>query len=158
MSMKELSAKLEASGLKVLLVVSRFNDFLTRQLLAGAVDCLARHGASEDDITVAWVPGANEIPLAMQRAVVATNQGGPPEILAHGGGVLVPPGDAEALAAAISGLLSDRDRRLATARIAREQAEERFDITSHVNAVVDLYDELLSSPGGSGGEQWTSPS
>ena len=96
--------------------------------------------------------------MAMQRAVVATNRGGPPEILAHGGGVLVPPGDAEALAAAISGLLSDRDRRLAMARVAREQAAKRFDITSHVNAVVDFYDELLSSPGGSGGERWTSPS
>jgi len=96
--------------------------------------------------------------MAMQRAVVATNHGGPPEILARGGGVLVPPGDAGALAAAIGALLSDRDRRLAVARVARQQAAERFDITSHVNAVVDFYDELLSSPGDSGGEQWTSPS
>ena len=48
-------------------MVSRFNDFLTKQLLAGAVDCLVRHGGDEKDITVAWVPGANELPLVVDR-------------------------------------------------------------------------------------------
>lgn len=95
--------------------------------------------------------------MAMQRPVVATNHGGPPEILAHGGGLLVPPGDPEALAAAIACLLSDTDRRLDTARVAREQAVERFDINLHVNAVVALYDELLRSPDRSEGSPWTSP-
>jgi 6,7-dimethyl-8-ribityllumazine synthase len=61
--MKVLSGNLTAKGLKAGIVISRFNDFLTKQLLEGAVDCLVRHGAGEDDITVAWVPGANEIPL-----------------------------------------------------------------------------------------------
>ncbi len=61
--MKELSGNLAAKGLKAGIVISRFNDFLTKQLLEGAIDCLVRHGAADDDITVAWVPGANEIPL-----------------------------------------------------------------------------------------------
>jgi 6,7-dimethyl-8-ribityllumazine synthase len=61
--MKVLSGNLAAKGLKAGIVISRFNDFLTKQLLEGAIDCLVRHGAAEDDITVAWVPGANEIPL-----------------------------------------------------------------------------------------------
>jgi len=61
--MKEYSAKLTAGGMKFGIVVSRFNDFLTRQLLDGAVDCLLRHGAKDADISVAWVPGANELPM-----------------------------------------------------------------------------------------------
>ena len=67
MSVREISVKLVAEGLKFAVVVSRFNDFLTKQLLAGAVDCLQRHGAAEKDITVAWVPGSNELPLAAQK-------------------------------------------------------------------------------------------
>jgi 6,7-dimethyl-8-ribityllumazine synthase len=67
MSYKEIGGMLEAKGLKFGIVVARFNDFLTRQLLAGAVDCLKRHGAAEADITVIWVPGAYESPLAVQR-------------------------------------------------------------------------------------------
>jgi 6,7-dimethyl-8-ribityllumazine synthase len=65
--MKEIAGDLQAKGLKVGIVVSRFNDFLTKQLLAGAIDCLTRHGASEDDVTVVWVPGANEIPMAVEK-------------------------------------------------------------------------------------------
>ena len=67
MSYKEYSGMLDAKGLKIGLVVSRFNDFLTKQLLEGAVDCLVRHGADEKDIVVAWVPGAYEMPLAVQK-------------------------------------------------------------------------------------------
>lgn len=67
MPVNEVSANLIAEGLKFALVVSRFNDFLTKQLVQGAQDCILRHGASEEDITVVWVPGANEIPLAAQR-------------------------------------------------------------------------------------------
>lgn len=67
MKMKELGGQLSAKGRTFGLVISRFNDFLTRQLLAGAVDCLQRHGASEDALTVVWVPGAYEIPLAAQK-------------------------------------------------------------------------------------------
>jgi 6,7-dimethyl-8-ribityllumazine synthase len=67
MSYKEYSGVLDAKGLKIGLVVSRYNDFLTKQLLQGAVDCLVRHGADEKDIAVAWVPGAYEMPLAVQK-------------------------------------------------------------------------------------------
>jgi 6,7-dimethyl-8-ribityllumazine synthase len=67
MSTQEYAGKLIATGLKFGIVVSRFNDFLTRQLIAGALDCLARHGVAETDIAVAWVPGAYEIPLAAQK-------------------------------------------------------------------------------------------
>lgn len=73
MSMTEYSGKLNASGLKFGLVVSRFNDFLTRQLIAGALDSLARHGAAETDIAVAWVPGSYEIPLAVQKMARSGN-------------------------------------------------------------------------------------
>ena len=67
MSYQELSGSLAAAGLKVGIVVSRFNDFLTRQLLAGALDCLKRHGVDEADITVVWVPGSYELPLIVQK-------------------------------------------------------------------------------------------
>lgn len=65
-SYKEISANLQGEGLKVGIVISRFNDFFTKQLLGGAVDCLIRHGAKESDVSVAWVPGSNEIPLTVQ--------------------------------------------------------------------------------------------
>lgn len=58
------TGKLRADGRAFALVVARFNDFVTSKLLEGAVDTLARLGVSEADITVAWVPGAFEIPVA----------------------------------------------------------------------------------------------
>jgi 6,7-dimethyl-8-ribityllumazine synthase len=58
----------EARGLRVALVVSRFNDLFTNKLLAGAVDCLQRHGADPDDLHVVRVPGSFEVPLAAQVA------------------------------------------------------------------------------------------
>lgn len=54
---------LVAKGIKVGIVVSRFNEFITSKLLEGAVDALVRHDVNEDDIYIAWVPGAYEIPL-----------------------------------------------------------------------------------------------
>lgn len=65
--MKEISVKLLSTGLKFAIVISRFNDFLTKQLLDGAKDCLIRHGADDKDITVVWVPGANELPMIVDR-------------------------------------------------------------------------------------------
>ncbi len=67
--MKILEGKLDASGLKFGIVVSRFNEFITNKLLSGAVDCLSRNNAADDDITVAWVPGAWEIPALAQKLV-----------------------------------------------------------------------------------------
>jgi len=63
----ELEGELDASGLSVGIVVSRFNDLITGKLLDGALDTLTRHGASEDDIDVARVPGSFEIPLVAQQ-------------------------------------------------------------------------------------------
>ncbi len=57
----------DGTGLRVAVVASRFNDFITRSLLDGALDTLRRHGVADDAITVAWVPGAVEIPLVAQR-------------------------------------------------------------------------------------------
>lgn len=65
--MREIHGKLDASGLRVAIVVSRFNEFITSKLLAGAVDALTRHGCDEGSITCAHVPGAFEIPLAARR-------------------------------------------------------------------------------------------
>jgi len=64
---RRLEGGLNAGGLRFALVVSRFNDFITARLLEGAEHALLRHGASTDDITVAWVPGAVEIPLVAKR-------------------------------------------------------------------------------------------
>lgn len=50
--------------MKVAIVVARFNEFITSKLLSGCLDCLKRHEAADEDLTVAWVPGAFEIPMA----------------------------------------------------------------------------------------------
>lgn len=65
--MKVLEGKLTAKGMKVAIVASRFNEFITSKLIGGAEDCLIRHGADSDDLTLTWVPGAFEIPLAAQK-------------------------------------------------------------------------------------------
>ncbi|MDD4872396.1 MAG: 6,7-dimethyl-8-ribityllumazine synthase [Kiritimatiellae bacterium] len=67
MNVKEVSGNLIAKGLKLGVIVSRFNDFLSKQLLSGAIDCFVRHGGADKDITVVWVPGANETPMAAQK-------------------------------------------------------------------------------------------
>ena len=69
--MKTLEGQLKADGLKVGIVVGRFNEFITGKLLTGAIDCLVRHGANDADITVAWVPGAFEIPLVAKKMAAA---------------------------------------------------------------------------------------
>jgi 6,7-dimethyl-8-ribityllumazine synthase len=58
---------LVGTGLRFAIVVARFNSFITEQLLGGARDGLRRHGAADDDVDVAWVPGALEIPITAQR-------------------------------------------------------------------------------------------
>lgn len=62
-----MEGQLQAQGLKFALVVSRFNSLVTDKLLEGALDCLRRHGAREDDITVVKVPGSWELPLVAER-------------------------------------------------------------------------------------------
>jgi len=73
MNYREIGGQLNAAGMRLAIVVSRFNSFFTQQLLKGAVDCFVRHGGAEDAVTVVWVPGANEIPLAAQ-SLVATGK------------------------------------------------------------------------------------
>ncbi|MCP3809749.1 MULTISPECIES: 6,7-dimethyl-8-ribityllumazine synthase [Paenibacillus] len=62
-----LEGNLISNGLKYGIVVGRFNEFITTKLLSGAIDALQRHGAQEDEIDVAWVPGAFEISLIAQK-------------------------------------------------------------------------------------------
>ena len=62
-----LEGTYHAEGMRVGIVASRFNEFITNKLLEGALDMLRRHGAAESDIDVAWVPGAFEIPLAARK-------------------------------------------------------------------------------------------
>ncbi|MDQ2179293.1 6,7-dimethyl-8-ribityllumazine synthase [Marinifilum breve] len=67
--MNTIEGKLVAEGLKFGIVAGRFNEFIGSKLLGGALDAIKRHGASEDDVDVAWVPGAFEIPLIAKRMV-----------------------------------------------------------------------------------------
>jgi 6,7-dimethyl-8-ribityllumazine synthase len=64
---KEIKGQVTAGKGHYGIVVSRFNEFITAKLLAGAVDCLRRHGAGDDQITVVWVPGACEITMAAKK-------------------------------------------------------------------------------------------
>lgn len=65
--MKTLEGMLTAQGLKIAMVVGRFNSFVVDGLESGAKDAIVRHGGSLDNVVVARVPGAYEIPLAVQR-------------------------------------------------------------------------------------------
>ncbi|WP_026663103.1 6,7-dimethyl-8-ribityllumazine synthase [Butyrivibrio proteoclasticus] len=65
--MKTYEGKLVSEGVKVGIVVARFNEFITSKLLGGAIDGLKRENVKEDDIEVAWVPGAFEIPLIAKK-------------------------------------------------------------------------------------------
>ena len=62
-SMKTFEGKLVSEDMKVGIIVARFNEFITSKLLGGALDTLTRHEVKEENIQVAWVPGAFEIPL-----------------------------------------------------------------------------------------------
>ena len=65
--MNTFEGKLVSKEIKIGIVASRFNEFITTKLLSGAMDGLLRHDVAEKDIAVAWVPGAFEIPLAAQK-------------------------------------------------------------------------------------------
>jgi len=66
-----IEGNLIAKGKKFGIVASRFNDFITKDLISGCVDTLVRHGAEDKDIVVTWVPGAFEIPLVAQKIAKA---------------------------------------------------------------------------------------
>ncbi len=65
--MRIIEGNLVAEGIKVVIVVGRFNEFIVSKLLGGALDGLKRHGVLEENIDVAWVPGAFEIPLVAKK-------------------------------------------------------------------------------------------
>ena len=61
---RELKGDLQGQGLRIAIVVARFNEFVTHRLLEGAQEALTRHGVRDDDTLVAWVPGSFELPVA----------------------------------------------------------------------------------------------
>jgi len=69
--MTDYEGQLRGDGLRVAIAASRFNDFITERLLSGARDGLVRHGVDESSITVAWAPGAFELPLVAQRLALS---------------------------------------------------------------------------------------
>lgn len=71
--MKVIEGNLIVQGLRFGIIVGRFNEFIGGKLLGGAIDALKRHGAEEDNIEIAWVPGAFEIPLAAKK-MAASNK------------------------------------------------------------------------------------
>lgn len=71
--MKILEGFYEGKGLKIAIVASRFNEFITSKLVSGAEDCLRRHDVNDEDITLAWVPGAFEIPLMAKKLAKSGN-------------------------------------------------------------------------------------
>lgn len=62
---------LNASGKRFGIVASRFNELITKKLLEGAIDCLTRHNAKQESITIVWVPGAFEIPIVAKKLAIS---------------------------------------------------------------------------------------
>ncbi|MFW6280989.1 MAG: 6,7-dimethyl-8-ribityllumazine synthase [Halanaerobium sp.] len=73
---KTYEGQLKGDGIKVGIVVGRFNEFISSKLLDGALDGLKRHGVAEDDIELAWVPGSFEIPLTAQKMAASDKYDG----------------------------------------------------------------------------------
>jgi len=71
--MKTLEGNYCGKGLKIGIVGSRFNEFIVSKLISGAEDCLVRHGVESDDIALAWVPGAFEIPVIAKKMAESGN-------------------------------------------------------------------------------------
>ena len=64
---KTYEGRFDAGGRRLVIVASRFNDFFTQELVAGAQDCLRRHGVPDEAVDLCWVPGSFEVPLAAKR-------------------------------------------------------------------------------------------
>jgi 6,7-dimethyl-8-ribityllumazine synthase len=71
--MQIIEGNFVGTGLRVAIVVSRWNELITKQLLDGALDGLRRHGVNDDDVTVVWVPGSFELPLVCRRVAERGN-------------------------------------------------------------------------------------
>ena len=72
---KVIEGNLIAKGKKFGIIASRFNDFITKELVSGCVDTLVRHGADETDVTLTWVPGAFEIPVVAAKMAKSKSYG-----------------------------------------------------------------------------------
>ncbi len=70
---RTIQGKLDATGSRFAIVISRFNSFISDRLLSGALDALERHGAAPDDITTVWVPGSFEIVLVAKKLLLGAN-------------------------------------------------------------------------------------
>ena len=71
--MKTFEGKLIAEGLRFGIIVGRFNEFIGGKLLSGALDAISRHGGSDKDVDIAWVPGAFEIPIVAKKLAKSGN-------------------------------------------------------------------------------------
>ena len=74
--MNLLEGKLLAEGQRIGIVAARFNEFITSKLIGGALDAFKRHGGNEADVDLAWVPGAFEIPFALEKVLAQGNYDG----------------------------------------------------------------------------------
>lgn len=70
---QQIKGQISAGKAKYGIVVSRFNEFITSKLLGGAIDCLQRHGAADEQVSVVWVPGACEITVAAKKLAASGN-------------------------------------------------------------------------------------
>lgn len=68
---KTIEGQMDASGLRIAILATRFNDFVVNPLIGGAVDFLVRHGASRDDLTIVRIPGAFEMPIIANKLAVS---------------------------------------------------------------------------------------
>lgn len=154
--MKVIEGSLLGEGLRFALVVSRFNGFLTEQLLAGAVDTLRRHGVREDDLTVARVPGTFELPGAARRLLAGGSfdalvglgvviRGDTPHFeyvageVAKGLGQLA----AEAAVAVGFGVLTTENLEQAIARAGTKQGNKGADAALAALETANLYRQIL---------------
>lgn len=71
MKIKQIEGTLSASGIRFALVVSRFNDFIGQKLVEGALDCIFRHGGSEENVTIYRCPGAFELPMVSKKVALS---------------------------------------------------------------------------------------
>lgn len=148
-------APLTGEGRRIGIVVSRFNELITKQLLEGARDCLVRHGVEEDEIVVAWVPGAWEIPSALGRmsrsdrfhaliALGAVIRGATPHFDYVAGGVAT--GVAQIAASAdlpvIFGVLTTDDIEQALERAGTKAGNKGWDCGLAALEMANLFDQL----------------
>lgn len=68
---KAIEGKLDAKGLKIAIIISRFNRFISQRLLEGAMDCIQRHNGTEKDTSIFWVPGSFELPMVSRRIALS---------------------------------------------------------------------------------------